>query len=192
VPFTKDNTFLLDNEPFRYLALRRNEIQLNNEQTLSYQKSWDHTVNEYSNLMRHIVTRPLHGISNTLSLNEAEQLVKKLTRPIAETAKLIEQNLQLAQEHKQNVLENPQIASQGLPQNDVSIVTLSHPRTVCVSKTCCRVINVNNEQKIEYTSKCHEKCYLIGVLQESINDPRMLDCEAINHNTGKIFTFLIV
>jgi GTPase SAR1 family protein len=188
VPFAKENTFLLDNEPFRYLALRRNGIQLNQDQTLSYQKSWDHTVKEYSRLMAHVVNCPCHGVRDTLSLNEAEQLIRKLTRPIAETTKLIEENIQLARQHKENVIKNPKIASEGIPQREVRIVTLTHPRTVCVGKNCCRLINVNNEQKVEYTSKCHEKCYLKGVTQESINDPRMLDCEAINPDTGKIYT----
>jgi ribosome biogenesis GTPase A len=190
VPFSKNNTFLLDNEPFRYLALRRNGIDLNQEQILSYQKSWNHTVEQYSNLMAHVVTRPLHRINNTLSLNEAEQLVRKLTRPIAETAKLIEENIELAKQHKQNVLRNPQIASQGIPQQNVQIVRLTHPRTVCDSDTCKRIITVNNEQKVEYTSKCHEECYLIGVVQETIGDERMRDCEVMNYKTGKyIYTY---
>ncbi|CAF4523210.1 unnamed protein product, partial [Rotaria sp. Silwood2] len=155
-----------------------------NDQTLSYRKSWEHTVKEYSNLIRHIVTRPLHAVSNTLSLNEAEQLIRKLTRPIAETAKLIQENLQLAKQHKENVLKNPKLASQGLPQHDVEIRHLDNPRTVCTNDKCCQTIIVNNETKIEYKSKCHEICYLKGVVQETINDPRMLDCEVINYETG--------
>ncbi len=47
---------------------------------------------------------------------------------------------------------------------------------------------VNNEQKIEHTSKCHEECYLKGVQQETINDERMLECEVIDPDTGKIYT----
>ncbi|CAF4504466.1 unnamed protein product [Rotaria sp. Silwood2] len=190
VPFTRGNTFLLDNEAFRFLALRQNGIQLNNEQTLSYQKSWDYTIKEYSRLMGHITTRRLHGILDTLSLNEAEQLIRKLTRPIAETAKLIEQNIQLAKQHKENVLENPRLASKGIPQNNSIIVKLSHPRTVCRGKSCCRLINVNNEQKVEYTSRCHDKCYLKGVVQEVVKDIRISHCEVINYKTGKIHLFL--
>jgi GTPase SAR1 family protein len=190
VPFTMENTFLLDNEPFRYLALCRHGIELNNEQILSYQKSWDHTVKEYSKLIAYIVTRPLHAVSNTLSLNEAEQLIRKLTRPIAETTKLIAQNIELAQRHKQKVLRNPQAAVEGIPQNDVRIVLLNHPRTVCVSEKCCRIITVNNEQKTEYASKCHEECYLLGVIQETMKDPRLRGCEVMDPYSGK--TYLLV
>ncbi|CAF4040353.1 unnamed protein product, partial [Rotaria sordida] len=63
VPFSRKNTFLFDNEPFRYLVLRENGIQLDTEQTLSYSKSWDYSAKEYLRLMAHIVTCPLHGIS---------------------------------------------------------------------------------------------------------------------------------
>ncbi|UJR20042.1 hypothetical protein I4U23_023176 [Adineta vaga] len=185
VPFSATNTFLLDNEPFRYLALRQSGFQLDQEQTSSYEKSWDHTVKEYAKLMNYIVTRPLHAVSNTVSLNEAEQLIRKLARPIAETAKLIEQNIQLAQQHKDDVLKNPQMIEQGLPQNNVQIKHLKYPRTVCVNEKCCRSIIVNNEKKIEYISQCHEHCYLKGVVQETIRDQRIRDCEIMEFKTGK-------
>ncbi|CAF4046964.1 unnamed protein product [Rotaria sp. Silwood1] len=187
VPFTKENTFLFDSEPFRYLALRKNGIQLDNEQTLSYIKSWDHSVKECTRLMAYIVTRPLHGISKTLSLNEAEQLIRKLSRPIAETARLIEENIQLAKECKEKVLSNSVIVSQGIPQNNAEVKRLRHPRTVCADKKCCRVIQDGNQQKLEYLSICHDVCYLKGVVQEKLSDPELEYCEAMDPDTGKMF-----
>ncbi|CAF2567626.1 unnamed protein product [Rotaria sp. Silwood2] len=185
VPFTRENSFLLDNEPFRYLALRRNGIELSSEQKPSYEKSWYHSIKEYSNLMGYITTRPLHVVSGTLSLNEAEQLIRKLTRPIAEAVRLIQQNVQFAKTHQETVLKNPDIASQGLPQNDVRIKQLKHPRIICVSEKCCKPVTLNNEVKIEYTSKCHETCYCKGILQDTISDPSMKECETMDHETGK-------
>ncbi|CAF3087293.1 unnamed protein product [Rotaria sp. Silwood2] len=184
VPFSMDNTFLFDNEPFRYLALRKNGIQLDEEQTLSYNKSWDHSVNEYARLMAHIATRPPHRVSKTLSLNEAEQLIQKLSRPIAETAKLIEENIQLAKEYKNKMLDNPEIASQGIPQNNATIVDFRHPQTVCIGERCCRVFQDGNETKMEYLSMCHEECYLKGVVQEKISDLQLKECEAMNPDNG--------
>ncbi|CAF1455521.1 unnamed protein product, partial [Rotaria sordida] len=128
VPFKKENTFLFDSEAFRYLALRKNGIQLDNEQTLSYIRSWDHSVNEYTRLMAYVVTRPLHGISKTLSLNEAEQLIRKLSRPIAEIARLVEENIQRARECKEKMRNNPELALQGIPQNNTVVKRLEHPR----------------------------------------------------------------
>ena len=189
VPFSRENTFLLDNEAFRCLAVRKNGFQLSHEEILSYQKSWDHTVKEYARMVAYIVTRPLHCVRDTLSLNEAEQIIRKLTRPIAETTRLIEQNLQLAKQHKENAVNQPETPSQGIPQNDVKIVKLKHPKTVCNSETCKRVITVNNEQKIDYTSKCHDECYLIGVVQEAIGDERIRECEKMDSKTGNMASF---
>ncbi|CAF4308085.1 unnamed protein product, partial [Adineta steineri] len=50
IPFSRDNTFLFDSEAFRYLALCKNNIQLDENQTKSYTRSWDHSVKEYARL----------------------------------------------------------------------------------------------------------------------------------------------
>ncbi|CAF0834354.1 unnamed protein product [Rotaria sordida] len=184
IPFSRDNTFLFDNEPFRYLALRKNGITLDELQTQSYIRSWDHSVQEYCRLMSYLVTRPFKAVSSILSLNEAEQLVRMLPRPIAETSKLIEQNIQLAKDHKQKVLENPELTSQGIPQNVAVVTRLKHPRTVCVGENCCQMIDVNNEKQIEYICICHEECYLKGVKQETLYDEKLQDCTAMDPRSG--------
>ena len=184
VPLSRDNAFLFDNEGFRYLALRKHDISLDEDQTESYIKSWDHSVKEYSRLMQYIVTRPLHAVCNTLSLNEAEQLIRKLSRPIAETTKLIEENIQLVEEHKKRMLENPHIALQGIPQNKVTITLLKHPRTVCASEKCCAITEVDAEKKIEYLRICHDECYLKGIVQDTMNDPKLRECEVMDKEKG--------
>ncbi|CAF3144645.1 unnamed protein product [Rotaria sp. Silwood2] len=191
VPFSMENSFLFDSEPFRYLALRKNDITLDEQQTQSYIRSWDHSVQEYCRLMKHLVTRPLRSVSIILSLNEAEQLVRALPRPIAETSKLIEQNIQLAKDHKQRVLKNSALASEGIPQNIAVVSRLTHPRTVCVGDNCCRMIDVNNEKQIEYIHICHEECYLKGVKQETLYDDKLQDCTAMDPRSGEKFEVLI-
>ena len=185
IPFTMNNTILLDNEGFRYLALRQNGIELSSEHRLSFENSWDYSVREYSRLMGHIAKCPLHAVSHTLSLNEAEQLVRKLTRPIAETLRIIEQNLQLAEQQKQNVRRNSKAPPEPLPQYTVRIERFDHPRTVCTSEGCLRSITVNNETKVEYLFKCDEESNLKGTLQEAINDERIKKCKIIDRETGK-------
>jgi GTPase SAR1 family protein len=187
IPLSKENTFLFDSEAFRYLALCKNGIRIDNEQTQSYIKSWDHSVKEYSRLMEHTNKCPPHSTRNTLLLNEAEKLVRKLPRPIAETARLIEENIRLAKDHKKKVLENPRIASEGIPQNNAVITKLDYPRTVCTGEKCCRVTGVGAERKMEYISICHDVCYLKGVVQETLADPKLEDCTVMDPDNGKIF-----
>jgi len=190
IPFSKENTFLLDNEPLRYLALHKNGIEINQEQIQTYQKSWDYTLKEYERLILYISQRPLHAVGNTLSLNEAEQLIRKLPRPIAETLRLIQQNIQLAKEYKEKLLKKQGSVKHGLAQNTVQIVPLQSPRLICVSKKCSRIIEVNKEKKVAYEQLCHDECYLNAVAQETINEPRIAQCEVIDKQTGKSSRFL--
>ncbi|CAF3898573.1 unnamed protein product [Rotaria sp. Silwood2] len=155
IPFSKSNTFLLDNETFRYLALYNDGIQINDEQIQIYKKSWDYTIKEYERLITYICQRPLHAVANTLSLNSAEQLIKKLSRPIAETIRLIQQNIQLANEYKQNLPKKTTNVAHQLLQNIVSIVPLACPSMV------------------------------YGVIQETITDPRIEKSKVIDNQTGK-------
>ncbi|CAF0836353.1 unnamed protein product [Adineta ricciae] len=176
IPFSTANSFLFDNEAFRYLALCKNNIQVDNEQRESYTKSWDHSVAEYSRLMKTVNACKPHRVRNTISLNEAEQLIRKLPRPIAETAKLIEDNVRLAKDQQGKIRSDVQSSSEGILQNEVRIIRLEHPRTVCVSEKCCRVIDENGKKRIQYLSICHEQCYLNGVQQETLYDPKLQDC----------------
>jgi hypothetical protein len=123
-------------------------------------------------------------------LNEAEQLVRKLPRPIAEISRLIEENIQLAKDQKKRVLENPQIASQRIPQKDIEVVRLSYPRTVCTGEKCCRVTGEGIDRKVEYLSICHDECFLKGVQQETLEDPKIRECEVMDPRKGKFFKLL--
>jgi hypothetical protein len=135
--------------------------------------------------MEHITKCELFAVSNTLSLNESEQLVRKLPHPIAETIRLIEENIQLVKEHKKKVLENPQIASQGIPQNDAVVVSLRHPRTVCTDKKCCQVTGDGCEKTVEYLSICHDEFYLKGVVQETLANSELEQCTMMDPEEGK-------
>ena len=186
VRIERNNTFIFDSEPFRCLALLKHKIKLDEDLSQTYQKSWDHSVTECSRLLSHIVTLPFHRVRHTISLNEAEQLILKLPRPLAETQRLLEENIQLAERFKDQVDENPELMDGGMPQNLGSVRTLDHPRTVCTSDQCRRVIEINGEKRIEYISICHDECYLAGVKQETLEHPKIQDCSAIDFKTGKL------
>ena len=134
IPLTKDNSFLLDNELVRCLALRKNGIDVSKEQMAIYKTTWEHTRKECERLLTYVLTRSRHVIGSELSVNGAEQVIRKLPRPIAEASRLIQQNLQLARERKQELLGNLRTSSQGYHQNNVQIRPFQHPRLVCASK----------------------------------------------------------
>lgn len=97
VPFIKDNTFTFDNESFRFLAMQNNGVEFSREQIQEFSKSWNTSVKEYGNLVERIVRCTPHIIRNTISLNETQQLIRKLHRPIAEVIRLVQENIQLTE-----------------------------------------------------------------------------------------------
>lgn len=186
IPFNITNTFLFDNEAFRCLALQKHNIDSDDDLSELYEKSWEHSAKEAIRFLSYVFKCPLHRVWDTLSLNDAEQLIQKLPRPIAETVRLIEENIQLAQQYKEQVLKNPTLLQKGIPQMMGYVRTLEFPRTVCSNASCCRVVDINGQKRIEYLQICHDDCFLRGVIQEVLGDERLVDCSAMDFRTGKL------
>jgi GTPase SAR1 family protein len=185
IPFERENTFLFENESFRFLAVCKAGHKFFMEHKPTFIDSWDRSVAELNRMLTRIVKCDLHAVRDMESLNEAQQLVKKLSRPIGEIATLIEENIQLAKQHKSKVLANENdITSNRIPQKTAEILPLDYPRTICTSKKCSKVITVNGEMKVDYTAQCHERCYLKGVEQEVISNPILKHCRAMDKITG--------
>ena len=184
VPFSRANSFIFDNESFRCLAATKNGIKFDREHIEDYTRSWDLSIKEFGRLMSAIMKCPPHMVRDTISLNEAQQVIQKLSRPIAETARLIQENIQLAEQYRQRVLDDASFSTERIPQKEGRYVPLSHPRTVCISDTCTRIVNVNGQPEIDYASICHEDCYLAGVQKELINNPKLRTCCVMNTITG--------
>lgn len=184
VPFSRANTFTFDNEAFRFLALKKNGIEFASQEQNDYSRSWDYTIQEFSRLITRINQCDKHAVSDTLSLNEAQQLIRKLSRPIGEITTFIQENIELAKQHRDNVRSCSTPTPQILPQNGARVVQLDHPRTVCKNRKCTKVIMVNGREKVDYASHCHAHCNLTGVEQEVMGHEKLKQCTAIDKSTG--------
>ncbi|CAM4828575.1 unnamed protein product [Rotaria magnacalcarata] len=145
-----------------------------------YSRSWEHSVKDFSVLIARIIKCDNHATRDTLSLNEAHQLIRKLSRPIGEISTLIQENIQLAEQHKKNVVSNRTSTPMVLKQKDEEILNLGDPRTVCASNTCTQLIKIDGIAKVNYVNHCHPHCYLIGVKVEWIDHEKLKDCTAMN------------
>jgi hypothetical protein len=186
VPFSKENAFSFDNEAFRFLALCKNGVEFDPVEKQDYRRSWDYTIKEFSRLILRIIKCEKHAVKDTLSLNEAQQLIRKLSRPIGEIATLIEENIQLAKQHKDNVVSNRALTPQILPQRDAKVVPLGHPRTVSSNNKYTKLVTVDGIEKLDYTSHCHPHCFLTGIEQDVIGHEKLKHCSAMNKETGKL------
>jgi GTPase SAR1 family protein len=180
VPFHKENTFMFDNESFRFLAAYKQGLDFLAKDKESYSDSWNKSVQEFSRLIIRICQCDLHAIQGTQSLNEAQLLIHKLSRPVAEISTLIQENILMAQQYKQKLLNNQTKDISGrIPQRTGKFVPLRERLTVCVNERCTEVITVDGEQRINYKSNCHVGCSLHRVVQECIGHPVIKRCRAL-------------
>ena len=180
MPFSRENSFLFDNEAFRFLALCNNGVTFGSPEKQDYSRTCDNSIKEFSRLMFRIIKCEKHATHDILSLNEAQQLIRKLSRPIGEIAILIQENIELAKRHKNDVMSYNTPIPQIVPQKDAKIVLLGHPRAVCTNDKCIKMIIVDGQQKVDYASHCHPHCLLIGVEQETIGHEKLKDCVVVD------------
>ena len=181
VPFDQSNTFMFDNEAFRFLAAHATGIRFIMSDKAWYDESWRKSVEQINRLMRKILECDLHPVRETRSLNEAQQLIRQLSRPIAETSRLILENIGMAEKYKQRILsgQSPDLDSR-LPQRVGQYVRLQKRLTVCVTPECTALIRIDDELRVDYHKHCHDGCFLQNVVQECIGDPILRGCAAMN------------
>lgn len=174
------------------MALRHNNIPSSPPEIQAFRESWDASIKEYGELIERITRCKRHVIRDTLSLNEARQLIGKLHRPVAEIARLIEENILLAERFKSERFNNGTTTVSDptsdyilVPQYSAEIIFLPYPRTVCTSESCTEFVVIEGRNQIDYITHCHEHCYLTGVEQEVINNPALIGCAAMDRKSGR-------
>ncbi|XP_072022179.1 uncharacterized protein, partial [Amphiura filiformis] len=100
---TPQNYFCFDNEPFRFLACLKNGVKFNQGDINTYAESWNKSVDETKRLFEHINTLPPHKVKNTLNMNEARRIIVAMSKPLAEVAKTIQQNIQSGIDAKKQI-----------------------------------------------------------------------------------------
>jgi hypothetical protein len=177
VPFNRENAFMFDNESFRFLAVYKQGLKFLMTARQDYSDSWNRSVEEFSRLIIRICQCDLHAVQETLSLNEAQLLVHKLSRPLAEIATLIQENILMAQQYKQKLLNSQtKDVVKKIPQKTGKFIPLQEGLTICLDEKCTEVITVDEEQRINYKSNCHAGCSCM-MTQELINHPSIKQCQ---------------
>ena len=80
VPFDTDNSFMFDNESFRFLAAYHRNIRYLMDEKQNFEESWNKSVKEFRRLIQRILKCDLHAVQYTQSLNEAQQLIRQFVK----------------------------------------------------------------------------------------------------------------
>ncbi|RHZ82156.1 hypothetical protein Glove_113g10 [Diversispora epigaea] len=178
---TKCTMYCFDSESFRFLAAAKDGIEFDEMDEKSFAESWKRSVDESVRLLEYLSLRKPHKVEDTLTLNDARNIVLHLAKPLALAETLIQTNISLVND-RQKEIDNCNESIQELhkklkiPQKVAEPVDLGYPRTVC---TNCRTQNVNGS--IVYNAHCHPHCYLNGVTAGIINNSVLQNCSAMSN-----------
>ena len=165
VEINQNNRFCFDNESFRMLACVQNGVKFSQPDIDAYSASWDRAVLETANLFRYVCNLKPHNTDDTLNLNSCRKWVVELSKPIAQIQSTIQNNIAKVESKKERLQG---IQKHGGNLNDelyteydqLKLVPLDRPRTVCKGDGCTRVDTVSFNNNIPYIYKyiiiiCH-------------------------------------
>jgi hypothetical protein len=121
-------------------------------------------------------------------VNNARVSIIQLTKPLADIAKNINDNIKVCENQKQR-LEECKSDIQELKRNlytpviDIVSKPLAKSRTVCGHNECCEKKSVNGVVKEHYKQICHTPCYLTIDDGSMMGNKGLLDCDAFNKYT---------
>ncbi|CAG2107057.1 unnamed protein product [Medioppia subpectinata] len=187
IPYNADTTYCFDNEAFRYLvaSVPPNNIQFDPQYKSSYVESWDRSVEECQRLFDHIIQLPPHKVMDTLSVNNAKQIIQLLIKPLADISKNIADNVNQCEKHRTEVNEcmgsiDELRTKLDIPSVEIISVPLDRPQTVCSAEQCIERVTNHGVTHINYKTKCHSPCYLSFGDGNIVGNDGLLRCNAFN------------
>uniref|UniRef100_A0AC34GGG8 Uncharacterized protein n=1 Tax=Panagrolaimus sp. ES5 TaxID=591445 RepID=A0AC34GGG8_9BILA len=180
-------TYCMDNEAFRFLCcIHAGETSVISKRG-SYAESWDISVKETIRLFQHFEEITPHIVKETVSLNEARQLILTLAKPLADVTQNVQDNINQI-DAKRKEIEALESGSKDLkkklkiPHPQITTEPLGFPRTVCTNSTCIETKRKahTNEVQVLYKTICHDHCYLENVTPEQVPNPALQKCQAMN------------
>ena len=93
-----------------------------------------------------IKTEP-HQIQDTVSINEARRLIWRLSEPLAEVTQNIDANVRILSKHKMDLSDvtlskDDLVEKMYIPVQDLDVIEISYPMTVCTHESCVEYIKV--------------------------------------------------
>nr|CAG8533684.1 13626_t:CDS:1 [Entrophospora candida] len=183
----KDTMYCFDNESFRFLAALRNGMKFSETDKQSFAESWKRSVDELQRLFEYFRSREPHKVEDTLSLNDARNIMLLLCKPLRYIRIQIQNCVSIIRD-EQSKIENSCRSINDLEKNkyikQIKLIPeqLEFPRVVCTNATCVKVYNVGSVNMTDYTSHCLDRFYLHGIQTEVTNNPYLARCSAMNQN----------
>ncbi|KAK0408683.1 hypothetical protein QR680_004097 [Steinernema hermaphroditum] len=182
IQLKKDNMFFFDNEPFNYLWLLANGINLSKERK-AYDSSFNVSRDSTLKLFDYVKSLPPHDTTAMKALTETRRLILHMVPISAETNKKIQLNkssLEAQIEKLKQSKAQKKSLEDFLTYKEYYIKTtpLKEPRTVCAAASCIQKIPIGASGRfnILYKQICHKKCHLSQIELGKFPNPALKCC----------------
>jgi GTPase SAR1 family protein len=190
IDLSPSKTFFFDNEAFRLLALSKNGIAFKENVIKDFSGSWAKSSEETAKLLDMIDPAVPHLVEETISLNEAKELILNMAEPLKNVCADIKNTCQkIEKEESEAKHMKAEAADWGRKktfQGVTSVVqTLDRPYTACTNEICTTSKVVYHEVTGDKTTSviykaCHQPCGLDGIPLQRLNDAKLTGCWAFN------------
>lgn len=93
----------MDNEAFRYLCMRAKGMPFSDKDREQYKESYTGAQIETKRLINYIAGLTSHKVSETVTLNEARQIIVRLSQPLASIAESIRSTIAQIEDRKKRI-----------------------------------------------------------------------------------------
>ncbi len=180
--------FYFDNEAFRLLALAKNGIQFKPDVVKDFAASWERSSEETGKLFEAVSELDPHLVKDTISLNEAKEIVLNISesltvvyKDINKTKREMEAELKDAKDLDANAADwEKKTNFEGWTSK---VTVLDKPYTACTEVGCFTVNSVREEgtqevMQVRVYTPCHIPCSLQNVPVQAIGDEQLARCAA--------------
>ncbi len=166
-----ENVFCLDNEAFRFMLAVRDKVEFADAARKTFADSWETSVKECERLMKYIACgvegkglEP-HQVKNTISINEARNMISALRKPAEEIVENIGMNVNAIQKRKEDIEKyegdiKDLESKLAIPIVESKTTELNEPQTVCTSEKCRKYTKLSSgEYMLRYPQVCCDPCF---------------------------------
>ncbi len=170
---TGENCFFIDNEAYRYLVAKKCNYPFDPYDKTSYSESWNKSAINTREMISNILKLTPHNLDLTFKLNMAQNLIMEIAETMVRLQKNIFLNIENIERQKSNILKLKDDYNKiddlknalNVVVEHVKVIPLKLPNTVCTSEKCIEIINVDNQQTVNYKSICCVECPVKNVKQ---------------------------
>lgn len=181
----RHTVYCFDSESFRYLAAKKQGVDMGNLQ--DYRRSWEQSATESERLISYFRSLVPHDVKSTLGMNETRHLITQLTKPMADLGQSIDKSISVNNDRKNELSTKQHTAGELRGKLHVQKITMrphtiDRPRTVCAHSDCIELHDLTmdgtNTLTTVYKTICHNGCYLTNIKEDQVGAPGLIQCDA--------------